>query len=579
MQRRLATILVADFVGSTSAMECDEEGAVARLVACRDVVAGTISDHDGRVFNTAGDAVLAEFSSPVNALRASVEARNAIAGVPGATARDMRFGLHLADVMVVGEDLLGDGVNVAARLQSSAEAGAIDITEVVHDHVRRVSPWRFDDIGERIFKGVSEPIRVYRVGAAVDRHRFQPAPTREALPSTGVQPNSVAVVPFSCHLSADQDQLFLAEGLTDDLTLELGRLKALFVSSRSASTVLTTRDPVEIGRMLGVHYVVAGSVRKLGAQVRLNISLAETVHGRIVWSDRIQRSFEEIFDVIDEITARVAATVAGRIEQAELAAARLKRPENMSAYEYYLMGLEHHRLIGVADVHIDEAMRWFEKSMKADASFARPVAMHVCAWASLPSFDLERAEKQMAHALELDPTDPESHRIMGSIKMMRGDFTASRRHHERALELAPNEAYVVGRCGAFYTWVGEPERALRLLDRAETLDPFIPVWIAEERVAALYVLGRYDEMFAFARALPFQTRRTLIFRMAARIARGEPERARELALQALALDPRLSAEYIPAQEFFQDRSIIDELVERAVAAGLPRAPVQFELAS
>ena len=161
-------------------------------------------------------------------------------------------------------------------------------------------------------KGISEPIRIYRVGAAVNRHRFQPAPTREGLLSTSAHPNSVAVAPFSSYLSADQDQLFLAEGLTDDLTLELGRLKGLFVSSRSASTVLTTKDPVEIGRMLGVHYVVAGSVRKLGAQVRLNISLAETVDGRIVWSDRIQRPFGEILDVLDEITARVAAGISSR---------------------------------------------------------------------------------------------------------------------------------------------------------------------------------------------------------------------------------------------------------------------------
>ena len=578
MQRRLAAIMVADFVGSTPAMESDEEGTVTRVAACMQAVGDTVARHDGRVFSTAGDAILVEFSSPVNALRASMEARNAIAAVPGATARDMRFGLHVADVVVVGSDLRGDGVNIAARLQSAAEAGAIDVTEAVYDHVRRVSPCGFEQIGDRNFKGISEPVRVYRVGATIDRHRFQSAPTRDAPPSP-TRPNSVAVAPFSTASSPDQDQLFLAEGLTDDLTLELGRLKGLFVSSRSASTVLTTRDPVEIGRVLGVHYVVAGSIRKLGQQVRLNIALAETVHGHIVWSDRIQRPFGEILDVIDEITAHVAATVAGRIEQAELAGARLKRPENMSAYEYYLMGLEHHRLIGVSDHHIADAMQWFDRSMKADASFARPVAMYVCAWASLPTFDLDLAEKHMAHALELDPTDPESHRIMGSIKMMRSDFTASRHHHERALEMAPNDAYVVGRCGAFYTWVGEPERALGLLDRAEALDPFLPVWIVEERVAALYVLKRYDEMFAVARALPFQTRRTLIYRMAARIARGESERAGQLRLQALALDPSLSSEYIRIQELFKDRAIVDELVERACAAGLPAAPTRLKLAS
>jgi adenylate cyclase len=217
MQRRLAAIMVADFVDSTSAMESDEERAVTCVTACMKAVGDVVARHEGRVFNTAGDAVLAEFSSPVNALRAAMEARNAIASVPGATAGDMRFGLHLADVVVMGGDLRGDGVNVAARVQSAAEAGEIDVTGALYDYVRRVSPCAFEQVGERKFKGVSEPIRVYRVGPAIDRHRFQSAPTRNAPPSP-IHPNSVAVTPFSTATSSDQDQSFLAEGLTDDLT-------------------------------------------------------------------------------------------------------------------------------------------------------------------------------------------------------------------------------------------------------------------------------------------------------------------------------------------------------------------------
>ena len=576
MQRKLATIMVADVVGSTPAMETDEETALTRVASCLQAVEDMVARYEGRVFNTAGDAVLAEFSSPVNALRASMEARNAIATVPGATAFDIRFGLHLADVAVFGNDLRGDGVNVAARLQATAEAGAIDVSRAVYDHVRRIAPCKFEEIGERKLKGISEPMLVYRVGQTTDRHRYLTAPTRNATLAVS-KPNSVAVIPFSTSSAADQDQLFLAEGLTDDLTLELGRLKSLFVSSRSASTALATRDPVEVGKALGVHYVVIGSVRKLGPVVRLNIALVETEYGHVVWSDRVQRPFDEILDVIDEITARVAATVAGRIEQAEIVAARLKRPENMSAYEYYLIGLDHHRLIGVADHHIDEAMRWFEKSMEADATFARPVTMHVCAWSSLPSFDRNIGELRVAQALELDPTDPESHRVMGALKMMGGDFVTSRHHHERALDLAPNEAYIIGRCAAFYTFAGNPSRALDLLDRAEALDPFLPVWITEERVAALYALEPHKDMCAVAGALPFQTRRTLIYQMAAQVAAGDIERARRLARQALALDPSLSADYIGTQELFEDKAIIAELIERACEAGLPRAAVEVEV--
>jgi tetratricopeptide (TPR) repeat protein len=312
-------------------------------------------------------------------------------------------------------------------------------------------------------------------------------------------------------------------------------------------------------------------MRKLGTQVRLNISLAETEHGHLVWTERIQRPFDELLDVMDEITARVAATVSGRIEQAELAAARLKRPESMSAYEYYLMGLDHHRLSGLADHQAMEAMRWFEKSMEADTGFGRPVAMHVCAWSNLPGFDIEEGEKRVAHALDLDPTDPESHRIMGAIKLKAGDVVASRYHHERAIELAPNDAYMIGRCAAYYNFAGDPEHALSLLDHAETLDPFLPVYITEERVASLYALGRYEGMLAVALTLPFQTRRTLIYRIAAHMARSEIEPARQLVLQALALDPTLSAAYIGAQELFKDRTILEKLIDRACAAGLPKA--------
>jgi adenylate cyclase len=577
MRRRLATILVGDYVGSTSAMEVDEEASVSRVSACLHAIDQCVKRHDGRVFGTAGDCVLAEFDSPVNALRSAIDARYRVSEVPGVGARDMRFGLHIADVVVVGDDLRGDGVNIAARIEASAEPGAIEVSAALYDQVRRVSPCKFDFVGERQLKGISEAMQVYRVAALMDRHGYQVAPTRLEPETSGpFRANSVAVTRLGVAPGADQDQLFLAEGITDDLTLELSRLKSLFVSSRTASTVLTTSDPVEIGKALGVRYVVGGSVRKVGTDVRINIALTETSEGHLIWSDRIRRPFQELLDVMDEITARVAATISGRVEQSELSAARLKRPETMSAYEYYLRGLDHHRLAGVSDDHIHEAMRWFEKSMRLDPNFGRPFAMHVCSWSNLPSFDLSRAESQVAHALDLDATDPEAHRIMGSIKMKSGDFATSRFHHNRAFELAPNDAYMIGRSASFYVFVGEPLRALELLDRAEALDPFLPVWIIEERVAALYVLDRFDDMLGVAHALPFQTRRTLIYQIAAHMAGGRPDEARALVKQALSLDPGLSTQYICVQETFEDPGIVETLIGRVREAGFPTGPDEVD---
>ncbi|MGC4009574.1 MAG: adenylate/guanylate cyclase domain-containing protein [Pseudomonas sp.] len=552
MRRKLVTIMVCDFVGSTAAMEQDEERSVSTVGACLDVVADAVARQDGRVFSTAGDSLLAEFESPVNALRAAIEARYSISSVGDVSADDMRFGLHIADVVVVGDDLRGDGVNLAARIQSTAEPGAIEVSSALYDQVRRVSPCKFDPVGARSLKGISEPVEIYRVVAVIDRHLFQVAPTRQhqADPVT-LRPNSVAVTRFSVAPGADQDQVFLAEGISDDLTLELSRLKGLFVSSRTASTSLSTADPVEIGKALGVCYVVGGSIRKSGGDVRLNISLAETREGQVIWSDRITRPFADLLDIMDEVTARVAATISGRVEQSELAAVRLKRPKSMSAYEYYLRGLDQHRLSGLSDTHVLSAIEWFDRSIKADPGFGRPHAMRVCSWSNLDTFDIDVAETQVAHALSLDPTDPEAHRIMGAIKMMSRDFNASRYHINKAFELAPNDAYVIGRSACFFVFAGEPLRALELLDRAENLDPFLPVWIMEERVAAYYALDRFDDVIGVARSLPFQTRRTLIYQAAAQVARGCVDEASTLIGQALVLDPRLSEQYVRSQELLR----------------------------
>lgn len=547
-------------------MEADEEAALHRIGRSLDLVADKVGRNGGRVFNTAGDAVLAEFASPIAALRAAMEARLALAA--GSDLAPMRFGLHVADVVPVGDDLRGDGVNVAARLQAVAGPGEIVVSGTLYDHVRRLAPCRFDDLGPCSLKGMAEPVQAWRVRDSLDRHVFQTAPT-VARPAPQVKPNSVAVVPFRTASSADEDQSFLAEGLSEDIIHELSLFRSIFVSSRTASTALQTRDPVEIGAALGVRYVLSGSVRKAGGRVRLSVTLARGSDGELVWSDRIQRPFDEVMDAMDEIAARVAATVSGRIDEAEIRAARMKRPENMTAYEYYLRGLAEHRLGGVSEDHVRAAIDWFRRAQAADPGFARPMAMEVCAQSYLAEFDLEKAERLLNRALELDPSDPELHRILGiSCIKLHEDYSGSRIHHEEALRLAPNDAYILGRCAAFFTFNGDPERALDLLDRADALDPFLPVWIVEERVAALYALGRFEALGAAARRLPFQTRRTRLYRAAARVARGDLAGARARVAEALADDPALTTGYVVSQELYRDQGVVATLTDRLRQAGL-----------
>ena len=576
MKRRMAAILVADVVGYSGLMEADEDGTARRLAACRSLIDAEIAKCDGRLFKAMGDAVLVEFASPINAVRCAVDTRAALALAGQGDARPlrMRFGLHLADVLVQNDDLIGDGVNLAARIQQSADPDAIEISGALFEQIRRNSPFAFDDRGEQSFRNIVQPVRIYRLRGEITRHVYQIAPTQPT-PMQAKRPFSLAVMPIEV-ASGNEDQRYLAEGVTEELIFELGRFKKLFVTSRSATRALaaTAYDPQTVGDRFGVRYVLTGTVRQLGSQIRLSLSLSETETGGVVWSDRRNESFESLVDRLDEVVSRVASTVLGRIEESDIVAARRLKPESMTAYEFYLRGLEYHRLGGVVDENLRQATGWFERAIEADANFARPRAMWVCARSGLPEFDWDDGERRTQRALELDPNDPEANRIMGSILMHRGAFDASRKYHEKAMELSPSDAYVKGRSAAFYNFSGEPERALALLDAAGELDPFLHVWCIEERVAVLYHLGRFREAIEAALRLTFQTRRSRLYRAAAHAALGETARGREVVAEAIASAPDLTTDFVENHEWYRDAAIKRTLIESLVRAGLPECPVE-----
>ena len=572
MKRRLAAILVADVVGYSSLMEADEEGTVVRLAACRAVIDSQVAECEGRVFKAMGDAVLAEFASPINAVRCAAGIRSGLVlGEQGVeNPFRMRFGLHLADVLVEGDDLIGDGVNLAARIQQNAEPDAIDISAPLFEQVRRTSPYAFDDLGERSFHNIGEPIRVYRLRSEIERHVYQITPT-QVEPSRTKQPNSLAVLPIEVP-SDNEDQRFLADGITEELIFELGRFKKLFVTSRSATRSLAAfeTDPQSIGDRLGVRYVLSGTIRQLGPRVRFSLTLSETDTGSVVWNDRLSQSFDELVERLDDVTSRIASTVLGRIEENDIATSRRLKPESMTAYEFHLRGLENHRLGGITDENLRQAISWFDRAIDADPNFSRPRAMWVCARAGLPDFDWDDGERRTQRALELDPNDPDANRVMGSIKMNQGEFEVSRQYHEKAMELSPSDAYIKGRSAAFFNFAGEPDMALKLLDDAEELDPFLHVWCIEERAAALYTLNRFEEAVESARGLTFQTRRSRIYRAASRVALGDIDRARRIITEAVASAPDLTAGFVSKQEMYRDPEVTRTLIERLTTAGLPQ---------
>jgi adenylate cyclase len=571
MKRKMAALMVGDIVGYSAMMERAEERTAERLASCQTLISEKVGLLDGRVFKTAGDAALVEFPSAVNAVRSAVEIRSALAGAqePESEPLRMRFGLHIADVVVQGDDLVGDGVNLAARIQAAAEPDSIYVSSALFDHVRRNSAFIFDDMGDRAFKNITEPVHLYRVRGEIGAHRLQSAPT-QLLTMKERRPSSIAVLPF--RVSGDnEDQRYLAEGLAEELIVELGRFRRLSVSSRSASFTIadTHPDPVRVGEVLGVRYVLEGQVRKIGERVTISLTLSETEQGTVVWSDKIQRSFEEIIALVDETAAKIAATVSGRMEDAAMTAARRKPPENMTAFDCLLRGLDHHRLGGVTDDNARDAVKWFNKAIEADPNYGAAYAWRVCAASWLSDFDYEKGRRDIHHALELDPYDPEANRISGVLELMDGNFDEALAHVRKAMHLNPTDAYIKARCAAVYTFVGEADHSLCLLDEAEMLDPFLPVWCVEERGVALYSLGRYADAVESLGKLTFQTNRSRLYRAAALVVLNRLEEASRMIREAVGGKPDLTASGFTRGERYRDPEKALELARLLKEAGLP----------
>jgi adenylate cyclase len=567
----MAALMAADIVGYSAMMERDEEQTAERLAGCQVLISEKVGLLDGRVFNTAGDAAFAEFPSAVNAVRGAFEIRSALAGAQESASAPlrMRFGLHVADVVVQGDDLVGDGVNLAARIQAAAEPDSIYVSGALFDNVRRNSAFIFDDVGERSFKNITEPVHLYRVRGEIGAHRLQSAPTQ--LPTTKERrPSSVAVLPF--RVSGDnEDQRYLAEGLTEELIVDLGRFRRLSVSSRSASFSIADShpDPVRVGEVLGVRFVLEGQVRKIGERVSISLTLSETDQGAVVWGDKIHRSFEEILALLDETVAKIAATVSGRMEEAAMVAARRKPPESMTAFDCLLRGLDHHRLGGVTDDNARQSVGWLTKAIDADPNYAAAYAWRVCAASGLPDFDYDQGRRDIQRALELDPCDAEANRIMGVFELMNRNFDEALAHGRKAMELNPTDAYIKARCAAMYNFVGEGEHSLSLLDEAEILDPFLPVWCVEERGVVLYALGHHAEAIESLGKLTFQTTRSRLYRAAALVALNRADEASRMVREAVGGRPDLTASAFTSREYYRDPQKVRELGRRLSEAGLP----------
>ncbi len=510
-ERRLVAIFAADVEGYGRLMSSDEAGTLRELTKRRRILDGLIASHRGRIANTAGDSVLVEFNSAVDAVQCAVEAQGALAEANQEMPPDrhikFRIGVHVGDVMVKAGDLFGDGVNIAARLQSSAAAQGICISGAAFDHVRKVLPLTFIDLGMQSLKNL-EPIRAYAVSVASGPSQAGSlVDVREplALPDKP----SIAVLPFT-NMSGDPEQDYFADRMVDDIITALSRFKALFVIARNSSFTYKGRavDVKQVGRELGVRYVLEGSVRKAANRVRITGQLVDTATGAHLWADRFDGGLGDIFDLQDQVTESVVGAIAPAVEKAEIERAKRKPTDSLDAYAIYLRGLA--RLYQFAGRQAnDEALRLFNSAIGLDPDFAaaygRAAFCYIIAktngWFSDTANEIAEVTRLAQRAVELGKDDAIALADSGyALAYVVRDLEAGAALIDRALVLNSNSAEAWNWGGWVKNFLGEPETAIERFARALRLSPLGPRVTAMRggTASAHFFLGRYDEAASWA---------------------------------------------------------------------------------
>ena len=510
VSRRLVAVFAADVEGYSRLMGADEVGTLKGLTERRAVLDRFIADHGGRIANTAGDSVLAEFGSAVDAVQCAVDAQAALAEVNVGIAPDrrigFRIGVHIGDVMVRAGDLFGDGVNIAARLQALANPGTVCISGATYDQVRKVLPMTFVDLGVQQVKNIQEPIRAYQVNANAPGEAQRAAPERAAetespppLPHTP----SIAVLPFE-NMSGDPEQQYFADGMVEEIITALSRFKWLVVIARNSSFTFKGNavDVKEVGRRLGVRYVLEGSVRKASGKVRITAQLIDAMTGAHIWADRFERDLREVFALQDELTLAVISAIQPKLLQREIAVATRRRPENMTAYDLYLRALHHY--YRNCPEGFAEVIQLAGRALALDPQFSVVAALasgaHTCnvlfGYALHPQFERQEAVRLLHLALSIGESDPETLAITSAtMAFMVEDSEGSIELADRAVAINPNSFLAWNVRGWAYKIAGQVEEAVRSFEHAIRVSPVDPMLnqVFAGLAFAFIELGRFDD--------------------------------------------------------------------------------------
>ena len=622
VERRLAAILSADVVGYSRLMAEDERRTLERLKAHRrEFIDPEVVAHHGRIVKLMGDGALVEFASVVDAVQCAAEIQRGMAlrnaDLPEDRRIAFRVGINLGDVIVEGDDIYGDGINVAARLEALAESGGICISDVVYRSVHGKVELRFDDLGEQRVKNIAEPVRSYRV-------RLEPgAPGTPAKPHQPSHPRwvaglaalvlllaagvagwrlylgpllqerafaqevalplpdkpSIAVLPFA-NMSGDPAQDYFSDGITESVITDLSQVSGLFVIARNTAFTYKGR-PVnvpEIGRELGVRYVLEGSVQRAADRVRITAQLIDAATGFHVWADRYDSELEDVFALQDEVTGRIVSALEVELTEGERDSLEQRYTDNLEAYDLFLRGLENYWQFSASST--EEARAYFEQAIELDPDFALAYANLAMTYSGLGG-NLAAIDEVALHgrafalaqrAVELDDALPQVHLLLANVHQQRREHVRAIESVEQAIALDPNYADAYALRGDILNSVGDPAAALKSLEQAIRLNPRFPFAYLNIRGEAHFMLGRYDDAIeAFQEALdrnPNNTWARLLL-AASYVAAGRMADAEWQVAELLVADPEMTLDRVPNLIPYKNPADLEPLLGGLRRAGLP----------
>lgn len=561
-ERRLTAILAADVVGYSRLMAADEAGTLEALKSRRREIIGPRCDQfGGRIVKLMGDGALMEFASVVDAVLFAVEVQDAMrelnSDVPADRRIIYRIGINIGDIIVDGDDIYGDGVNIAARIEGLSEPGGVCVAGNVYNQVKNKIETNFDDLGEFQVKNIAEAIRVFGVTIETETRNADGNDCKNAertarSPSHASEKPGIAVLPFD-NMSSEEEQEYFADGITEDIITELARFQNLLVIARNSTFTYKGQSVriKEVGEELGVDYVVEGSVRRAGNRVRVTVQLIEAETEKHIWAERYDRDLTDIFEIQDVVTKAIVGALPSRLETADIERIKRKPPQEMAAYDYVLRSkVLHHN--GTREANA-EALQVLDQAIEVDPDYAQAYAWKACTLrqAILRGYTeepdaynaqrIENAEK----ALALDENDMECLRILCEIHMEQAELDKAEHYHNRAYALNPNDPRMLAQRGELMVWMGRHQEGAEWVEKAMTLDPLGASTFAHLLGRACRADRRYQEAIGAYKQVGSSRYQFCAELAACHAANGDDKEAARMKAETLRLEPRfLVATYV-----------------------------------